>query len=267
MNKISALSLISFLMLSSTALSDDKVIAKYQGKEVKESEVTTKLKEAFNGELPGGKKDFKELDKDTKTNLVKAIITGDLIEQEAHKAKLESSEEYNNLINNLKKQVLQKMFIEKKIKELVSEKDIKAKYDEYVKSIANKEEVQAKHILVETEKEAKDILKKLKKKGTNFDEIAKQSSKDKSVDLGYFSEGQMVPEFEKAAFAMKPGTISEPVKTSFGWHIIKLEDKRKITPQTYEVMKPKLEREVSAKVAQDYIDKVQKDAAIELFVD
>ena len=103
-------------------------------------------------------------------------------------------------------------------------------YDDAVKQMGNEQEVRARHILVPTEDEAKAILAEIKK-GTDFAELAKQKSKDPGAaaeggDLGYFTKEQMVPEFAEAAFKLDKGQVSEPVKTQFGWHIIKVEDKR-----------------------------------------
>src|SRR5215472_3958366 len=103
-------------------------------------------------------------------------------------------------------------------------------YDAAIKQTpANEEEVHARHILVPTEGEAKDIQAQLKN-GADFATLAKQKSKDPGAaeggDLGYFTKDQMVPEFAEAAFKLDKGQISDPVKTQFGWHIIKIEDKR-----------------------------------------
>src|ERR1051325_6451489 len=110
-------------------------------------------------------------------------------------------------------------------------------YEEAIKQTPNEQEVHARHILVATEGEAKDIEAQLKN-GADFGTLAKQKSKDPGAaeggDLGYFTKDQMVPEFAEAAFKLDKGQISEPIKTQFGWHIIKLEDKRVKTTPTYD---------------------------------
>ena len=107
---------------------------------------------------------------------------------------------------------------------------MKKAYDTEAAKIAQTERVRARHILVNSEQEAKQIIERLNK-GEKFEDLAKQYSLDGSKeyggDLGYFSAGEMVPEFSKAAFALQPGELSPPVKTDFGWHVIKLEDRKK----------------------------------------
>ena len=104
--------------------------------------------------------------------------------------------------------------------------------------------MRARHILVETEDEAKAILDQLKG-GADFATLAKEKSKDPGAaeggDLGYFTKDQMVPEFAEVAFKMYPGQLSDPVKTQFGWHVIKLEDKRTKQPPEFDKVKDQIE--------------------------
>ena len=106
---------------------------------------------------------------------------------------------------------------------------MKKVYEEASKQITGEVEVRARHILVETEDEAKAVAEELKK-GADFAELAKKKSKDPGAsdggDLGFFTKDQMVPEFSAVAFALEPGKISDPVKSQFGWHVIKVEEKR-----------------------------------------
>ena len=126
-------------------------------------------------------------------------------------------------------------------------------YDDAVKQMATEQEVRARHILVATEDEAKAILAELKK-GTDFAELAKEKSKDPGAaaeggDLGYFTKDQMVPEFAEAAFKLDKGQVSDPVKTQFGWHIIKVEDKRTKPVPEFDKVKDQVETYVDAQGA------------------
>lgn len=139
-------------------------------------------------------------------------------------------------------------------------------YDEAIKQTPNEQEVHARHILVATEGEAKDIEAQLKN-GADFTTLAKQKSKDPGAaeggDLGYFTKDQMVPEFAEAAFKLDKGQISEPVKTQFGWHIIKLEDKRVKPTPSYDQVKGQLESYVARRAQAELVDNLRKTATIE----
>jgi len=139
-------------------------------------------------------------------------------------------------------------------------------YDEAIKQTPNEEEVHARHILVATEGEAKDIEAQLKK-GADFATLAKEKSKDPGAaeggDLGYFTKEQMVPEFAEAAFKLEKGQTSDPVKTQFGWHIIKLEDKRIKPTPTFDQVKGQLQSYVARRAQAELVDKLRKTATIE----
>jgi peptidyl-prolyl cis-trans isomerase C len=139
-------------------------------------------------------------------------------------------------------------------------------YDEAIKQTPNEQEVHARHILVATEGEAKDIETQLKN-GADFAKLAKEKSKDPGAaeggDLGYFTKDQMVPEFAEAAFKLDKGQISDPVKTQFGWHIIKVEDKRIKPTPTYDEVKAQLQNYVAHRAQADLVDNLRKSATIE----
>jgi peptidyl-prolyl cis-trans isomerase C len=126
--------------------------------------------------------------------------------------------------------------------------------------------VHARHILVPTEEEAKKIEDQLKK-GADFAELAKKESKDPGAsdggDLGFFTKEQMVPEFSKVAFELEPGKISDPVKTQFGWHIIKVEEKRARKAPDFDQVKPQIEQYVTRKAQAEYVAKLRETAKVE----
>jgi len=139
-------------------------------------------------------------------------------------------------------------------------------YDEAIKQAKPEEEVHARHILVPTEDEAKAILAQLKG-GADFAKLAKEKSKDPGAadggDLGYFTREQMVPEFAEAAFKLGKGQLSDPVKTSFGWHIIKVEDKRTKPTPTFEQVKSQIDNYVARRAQAQLVDKLRSAANIE----
>jgi peptidyl-prolyl cis-trans isomerase C len=142
-------------------------------------------------------------------------------------------------------------------------------YEEAVKQSGDEQEVRARHILVATEAEAKTIVTEVNK-GTDFAELARQKSKDPGAaaeggDLGWFGKDQMVPEFADAAFKMNKGQVSEPVKTQFGWHIIKVEDKRTKPVPEFAKVKDQIETFVMRKAQADYVAKLREGAKVERF--
>src|SRR5215470_14996140 len=139
-------------------------------------------------------------------------------------------------------------------------------YNEAIKQTPNEEEVHARHILVATEGEAKDIEAQLKN-GADFATLAKEKSKDPGAaeggDLGYFTKDQMVPEFAEAAFKLEKGQISDPIKTQFGWHVIQIEDKRKRQLPEFDKVKDQLETFVQRKAQVEFVTKLRAEGKIE----
>ncbi|MCW5720876.1 MAG: peptidylprolyl isomerase, partial [Devosia sp.] len=150
----------------------------------------------------------------------------------------------------------------------VTPEEVKARYDKEVAAITPEDEIRARHILVKTEEEAKAIIKDLHA-GKDFIEIAKEKSTDPNKseggDLGYFGKGRMVPEFETAAFALEKGAYSkEPVKTQFGFHVIKIEDKRKQQPPALEQVEAQVRQLVMRDKYLELLEKAKAAAPIDI---
>src|SRR5947209_450163 len=143
---------------------------------------------------------------------------------------------------------------------------MKKVYEQASKEITGEQEVHARHILVETEDEAKAVEEELKK-GADFAELAKKKSKDPGAsdggDLGFFTKEQMVPEFSAVAFALEPGKVSDPVKSQFGWHVIKVEEKRSRKAPEFDQVKGQIETYVTRKAQADYVAKLREAAKVE----
>ena len=145
----------------------------------------------------------------------------------------------------------------------------KARSQRFLKENAPVEEVHARHILVKTEVAAKAIIKQLQG-GGDFEKLAREKSTGPSGknggDFGYFTAERMVPAFSEAAFQLKPGSITQrPVKTSFGWHIIKSEDKRTTKPLSFAATKAQMAEEVRKNFSDEIIEGLKKNAKIEIF--
>ncbi len=201
--------------------------------------------------------------------VVEQIVNEKLIEEAVAKAKVTDSEDYKKRLDVLKVQLAKQMYLENALKDKISDKAVKAEYEKFKKANKGKTEVHARHILVPTEEEAKQVIKDLDG-GAKFEDLAAKRSSGPAAanggDLGYFAEEDMVPEFSKAAFALKKGEYTKtPVKTGFGWHVIKVEDKReRAVPEQAQLEMPirnKLGQEALVALA----EKLRADAKIEKF--
>jgi peptidyl-prolyl cis-trans isomerase C len=166
--------------------------------------------------------------------------------------------------------LIQDAYEQKELAKQITPAALKARYDKQVAGMAPEDEVNAKHILVKTEDEAKALIAELKK-NADFAKLAKEKSTDTGSggnggDLGWFKKGDMVPEFAEAAFQLKKGDISAaPVKTQFGFHVIKLEDRRPAKPPTFEEMEEDLRSQMEREAGAQLVDDMRKKAQIERF--
>ncbi len=195
-----------------------------------------------------------------KERFLEELIKKELLYQEALKKGLDKDTEFRNKVEDFKKITLIGQLLEKEIemKSQITDEDIRNYYEKNKEDFSNITQIRASHILVKTEEEAKRILERLKK-GEDFAEMAKKYSIDTGSaknggDLGYFSPGQMVPEFERAAARLKTGEVSEPVKTQFGYHIIKVTDKKLGKPIEFEKVKNLIYQRLTAEKQKEIFD-------------
>lgn len=202
------------------------------------------------------------------------LISRELIYLDAKKKKIDKDKEYLDMIERFKKDAMLEILLKREIedKAKVDESELKAYYDANPQEFRLNEEIRASHILVKTEEEAKDVLKKLKE-GADFKKLAMELSQDpgtskKGGDLGYFGKGKMNPEFERAAIKLKEGDLSEPVRTNFGYHIIKLTGRKQGQLVEYtkvtEILRQRLTREKQKKVFEEWVAGLKKDAKINI---
>ena len=189
-----------------------------------------------------------------------------MVTQAADKKNLADNPDFKRRLAFLRNKLLMGYELQQEAKTAVTDEALHQTYDEAVKSMAGQEEVRARHILVESEDEAKALLEQLKN-GADFATLAKEKSKDPGAaeggDLGYFTKDQMVPEFADVAFKMYPGQLSNPVKTQFGWHVIKVEDRRTKQPPEFEKVKDQIEAFLARKAQTDFITKLRQSAKVD----
>ncbi|HEY7749347.1 MAG TPA: peptidylprolyl isomerase [Aestuariivirgaceae bacterium] len=254
---------VSALALASSgapAQAEDKVIVVINGHEIKTSEVEIAAEDIALqlGDLPA---------KLRYPFLIEYLVERHLLAQAAVKQGVADTDEYKQRLAFYQAKALRDAYFNSAIKPTVTDEEVKAAYEKEASKVKISERVRARHILVQTEKEAKDVLGRLNK-GEKFEDIAKQvsvdGSKDYGGDLGYFSAEEMVPEFSKAAFALKIGEISAPVKTDYGWHVIKLEDRKQGGAQPFDQVKAGIKAVLMRKKVQEVVTELRKQAKIDV---
>ena len=197
------------------------------------------------------------------------VINGQIIQNKANQASLDKDPEVLEQVNRAKEQIIRSVYIQRKVEEQIQEQQIKAAYEEYVSSLEDVEERKARHILVDEESQAKEIIQELQK-GADFAELAKEHSTGPTGanggDLGWFTKDAMVPEFSEAAYGMKKGEVSTaPVKTEFGWHIVQLDDVRKKPKPTFEELESYLVVQLRQEKLEELVSNWRTTATIERF--
>ncbi len=201
--------------------------------------------------------------------MLNQIITNRLLLAEGNRQKLGDSEDVKKKVERARDRAVQQALLQQVVGQTVTDEALQTLYKKYVAENPPKEEVSARHILVDNEAEAQGIIKQLKG-GGDFAQLAKQKSKDPAAqnggDLGFFGRDDMVKEFADAAFAMKTGEISaKPVRTQFGWHVIKVEDRRTANPVSFEEARDDLHTQLSQQAVSQYVETLRSGAKIERF--
>jgi len=202
--------------------------------------------------------------------LLDRIIDSKLVVQEGKKSKVTEDPAFKKRMAFVEDQVLQDFWIQREIARQVTADKLQKRYEDRLKQMPSEEEVHARHILVSTEDEAKALIAEIKK-GAAFDKLAKEKSTDKASgaeggDLGWFKKSDMVKEFADAAFNLKKDELTEtPVKTQFGYHVIKVEDRRKAPPPAFEEMADQLKEEMAREAVTAQLDQLRSGAKIEKF--
>ena len=235
------------------------VLAKVNGAEIRQSDVAL-AEEELGPSLA-------QMDPATKKeNVLAFLIDMKIVAKAAEDKKIEDRPDFKARLSFTRNRLLMDNLLAAEGKAATTDQAMKKVYDEAAKQIEGEQEVHARHILVETEDEAKAIEAELKK-GADFAELAKKKSKDPGAadggDLGFFTKDQMVPEFSAVAFALEPGKISDPVKSQFGWHVIKVEEKRNRKAPDFDQVKAQIETYVTRKAQAEYVAKLREGAKVE----
>ena len=250
----------------------DPVVAKVNGTEIHQSDLAIAEDEA--GQIPAMSPDAK------KDYLVQFMADMILVTKAAEAKKLGDDTIFKRKLEFARKKLLMEGLLQSVAKEALTDAAMHQVYDDAVKQMTEEQEVHARHILFrvpagdekaskEAEDKAKTVIARLNK-GEDFSKLANELTEDPSGkanggDLGYFTKEQMVPEFANVAFSLEKGKISGPVKSQFGWHVIKVEDKRTKPKPKFEEVKPQIEQYVVRKAQAEMVTKLRADAKIEKF--
>jgi len=242
-----------------TAQNSDPVLARVNGVDIRESDLAV-AEEEIGTNMPQMAPDQR------REYLITYLADVIILAQAAEKQKVGERADVKHRIEFARNKALMESMLQDVGQAALTDEALRKVYDEAVKQMPAEQEVHARHILVATEDEAKAIEAELKK-GADFAALAKEKSKDPGGadggDLGYFTKEQMVPEFAEAAFKLDKGQISDPVKTQFGWHIIKVEDKRIKPTPTFEEVRGQVETYVAHKAQAELVANLRKSATIE----
>lgn len=238
----------------------DTVVATVNGQPITESDLRFAENE-LGGEIANLPPEVK------RRALAEYLIDNELFAKAAEEAKIAATPEYEQQMRYLKRRVLRELYFDKTLKGKIGEDEAKKVYTEKIAQLKPEEEIEARHILVDSEEKAKELHAKIVA-GADFAQLAKENStdtgsKDQGGVLGYFGHGQMVPEFEAAAFKLEKGQVSEPVHTNFGWHIIKVDDRRKKEPPSFAAVKDTILNSLVVRKAQDTATELRSKAQVE----
>jgi len=258
---------ISLMMASSAiaqvtlpAISPDEVVAVIDGVAITEGEL------AFAAEDMA--QDLRSIPPlEQRALLIGVLIDMKLMANAARTLELNQGEVFERRLRYLEERALRRAFFVTQINEKISDEDVQAAYETLIAEQAPQEQLRARHILLASVEDAQGVKAELDA-GANFEDMAREKSTGPSGpnggDLGFFSRGQMVSEFEDAVFALELGEVSDPVQTQFGWHIIKLEERRQSEPPPFEQLAEQIRQQLLIEAFDNTVEELKTSAQIEV---
>lgn len=237
---------------------ENKILATVEGRDITTIDVNIFLQQL--GQQRAAQFDNQE----GRTQILHELVNQKLILAEAIENKIEESEVFKKEMERLKETVMIQIIVNNVLRTAkVSDEEVEAHFEANKEKYAKPEEISASHILNESEEACKEAYEKIKNREIDFATAAREysscPSKEQGGSLGFFARGRMVPEFEDAAFAMKVGEISQPVKTQFGYHIIMVDDKNEAQPVTLDQVRQTITNELTTIKQRDvYVAKVEE---------
>ena len=247
----------AFIVAPATAQEEDKVVARVNSYEIKASEVALAAEDLLPqlGNLPKQSR---------YPFIVQYLVERHLLAQAGQQQKMDQTSEYKKRLDYYQAKALRDAYFLKVLKPQVTEDDARKEYDKQAAKLGTQEKVHARHILVADEKTAKEVHGQLKGNVEAFDELAKKYAAGANTDLGFLAPDDKPVEISKAAFALKVGEVSAPVKTEFGWHVLKIDERKVPEPQPFEKIKGGLIQLLSRQKVQAAVAILTKKAKIEI---
>ncbi len=244
-------------------LPENPVVARVEGSEIRLNDVqeeARRLPEELRGMPPGMLYPL----------LLDQMITQRAIVAAARAAGLDRDAEVQARLRRAEEETLQQAILTREVAPQLTEEALRARWQREVANRPAEEEVRARHILVPTEGEARAALAEARRSGADFAEIARRRSSGpgsrEGGDLGFFKRADMIPEFAEAAFALRPGEISpNPVRTSFGWHVIRVEERRSAQPPSFEEARESLRSQAFEEGVNAAVERIRGAARVERF--
>jgi len=260
--KLISMGILSAVFTASSVFAEDKVVATVNGTNIMQSALDSIGDMMKHSRMPTGEV--------SQTALLDDLIITEIVRQEAAKTTIAGRDKIKEQVKEFTDRLVLNAWSQDKVKELkITDTDLKAAYEKRMAGQA-KEEFSARHILLKTEAEAQAVLKELKA-GADFVELAKKKStgpsSSKGGDLGWFAPSAMVAPFADAVGKMAKGAYSTPVKTEFGYHVIKLEDKRPIKLPSFETVKPQIQRILEQEKMREYVQTLRAAAEVKVLLD
>lgn len=260
LGKLGAMLAVAAALAAPARAQTDPVVAKVNGTDIRESDLKS-AEEDVGSQLPPMAPEAK------REYLITYVADMILVSKAAERRQLGNTPEFKKKLEQARTKLLMETLLQSEARSAVTDAALRKVYDEAIKDVGKDEEVSARHILVESEDDAKAIAAELKK-GGDFAAIAKEKSKDpgskdQGGDLGFFGKEQMVAEFAEAAFKLQKGQISDPVKSQFGWHVIRVDDRRAKQPPQFEQVKEQIETYVQRRAQAELIQKLRAEGKIE----
>lgn len=239
----------------------DRVRAKFAGEEIRQSDI-----EFFVSQLPDKVRAAPR--EQIEPLVVDELINTRLVARLARSAGTQDNEDYKRQVEDAAARILQTVYLAGQIQERMTEERLDKAYEVFVAENPPTEQIRASHILVEAKESAQAIVAEVRS-GGDFAEVARRESTGPSAsaggDLGFFEKGQMVPTFAEAAFALEVNEVSDPVQTQFGWHIIKLANRRQTPPPSLDEVREELTQRLTGEIMGEVLSEAREGVTIEKF--